>query len=236
MPGQPAAPCAPTRADIRLSKSRIVAFEHCRRRLWLQIHRPDEGHYDNATLEVFAAGHLVGGLARLKYADGILVAESPREIDAALARTEELVHAPIQRPIFEAAFIRDNVVIRADILEPDGWGGWKLIEVKNSGSVKDAQLRDVATQSWVIGGNRLCLSSVVIRHVERPLRNERFLLQTRFVDADVSAAIRPLVKWRHAVVDKAKITATGNEPAIKPGVHCVRPFRCEFRDRCNRVP
>jgi hypothetical protein len=234
MPGHPAPPAASSKAAVRLSKSRIAAFEHCRRRLWLQIHRPGEADHDCATLKLFAAGHLVGELARVKYADGILVAEGPREIDAALARTKELVRASGQRPIFEAAFIRDNVVIRADILEPDGWGGWKLIEVKNSRSVKDAQLRDVATQSWVIGGNRLCLSSVVIRHVERPLRNEQFLLQTRFVDADVSGAIRPLVKWRQAVVDEAKATASGNEPAIKPGVHCVRPFRCEFRNHCNR--
>lgn len=181
---------------------------------------------------LFAAGHLVGELARVRYPSGVLVAEGPKEIDQAIERTATLIDSAVQQPIFEAAFRRDNVVIRADIIEPDGWGGWTLIEVKNARAVREYQRRDAATQHWVITGNRLCLSSVIIRHVERPLRSERDLLRTRFVDADVTAEVQAISANRKRVVDAANAIACAPEPDIAPGPHCVRPFRCEFREHC----
>ena len=131
--------------------------------------------------------------------------------------------------------MRDNVIIRADILEPDGWGGWKLAEVKNSGSVKNYMLGDVASQSWVLSGNNICLSSVIIRHVQRPVRATSSIIRTRFVDADVTDDIRSLVASRQRVVDAAKAVAQSSEPAIAPGWHCVRPFHCEYRHHCGAI-
>ena len=231
---QSAGSCPPG-ASVRLSKSKIAAYEICPRRLWLQIHRPSLSQFDADTIRVFAAGHMVGELARTRYPDGVLVAQDHREIDAALARTAELVQARVQRPIFEGAFMRDSVIIRADILEPDGWGGWKLAEVKNSGSVKNYQLRDVASQSWVLSGNNICLSSVIIRPVQRPVRSASSLVRARFIDADVTADIRSLVAGRQRVVDEAKSVAQSAEPAIAPGPQCFRPFRCEYRHHCGAI-
>ena len=114
---------------MRLSKSKLTAYEICPRRFWLQIHRPALARRDPDTLRIFAAGHMVGELARARYPQGVLVAEGHTEVDAALARTADLIQAPVPRPIFEGAFIRDDVVIRADILEPDGCGAWKLAEI-----------------------------------------------------------------------------------------------------------
>ena len=217
----------------RLSKSKIAAFEHCARRLWLQVHRPELAKVDARTLALFDAGHRVGELARLRHSDGILVCEGHKEIVAALARTQVLVRAPDRRPIFEAAFQRDNVIIRADILLPDDWGGWSLVEVKNSGSVKPYQVLDAATQAWVLR-KQLCISSVVIRHVQRPARSAwDGFFQMRFVDADVTAEVLPLAGQRGGVVEHARAVLHSSEPRIGTGAHCTRPFRCEFRDHCS---
>ena len=221
---------------VRLSKSRIAAFEHCPRRLWLQVHRRDLARYDERTLHLFKLGHWVGELARARYEHGILVKEDHRQLVAAFVRTNHLIEAPTQSPIFEAAFQREGVVIRADILEPDGWGGWRLIEVKNSASVKPYQLLDVATQAWVLRGSQVCVSSVIIRHLERPLRKiSEFRPWIRFVDADVTSDVQQLTSGRQQVVEQARWTSAGPEPQVQPGPHCVRPFRCEFRDHCGRV-
>ncbi|MBX9640097.1 MAG: hypothetical protein K2X97_10305, partial [Mycobacteriaceae bacterium] len=59
---QPTTPCS-TLDQPRLSKSKIAAFEHCPRRLWLQIHRRDLAKFDEATLVRFQCGHYVGELA-----------------------------------------------------------------------------------------------------------------------------------------------------------------------------
>src|SRR5438270_8402777 len=82
---------AGARLSFRLSKSRIAAFEHCPRRLWLQVHRRELARYDEATLALFAAGHQVGALARARYTKGILVEEDHQEIVAAIARTRWLI-------------------------------------------------------------------------------------------------------------------------------------------------
>lgn len=219
---------------VRLSKSKVAAFEHCPRRLWLQVYRPELGRYDEATLRLFECGHRIGELARLKYRGGILVAEDHHHVLAAIAKTHQLVNASLQRPIFEAAFQRERVVIRADVLEPDGRGGWRLLEVKNSAGVKPYQLLDVATQTWVLRGNQISISSVFIRHPVQPLRPwARWTAGTRFVDADVTAEVQQLVLQRKSVVDEAKTMLKAGEPPILPGRHCTRPFRCEFRGHCG---
>lgn len=215
----------------RLSKSKIAAFEHCPRRLWLQVHRRELAHFDEATLARFRCGHYVGELARRRYAHGYLVAEDHLQVPAAIARTNELLNASRPAPIFEAAFERDGVVIRADVLEPDGWGGWRLIEVKNARAVRSYQVRDVATQTWVIQRNRVCLSAIVVRHVERPLQPSSRNPTVRFIDADVTADAQRLARGRKAVVDQARSVLEGSEPTTKPSPHCERPG-CEFRDRC----
>jgi hypothetical protein len=223
--------------SVRLSKSRIAAFEHCARRLWLQVHRPQLAQFDERTLRLFATGHAVGELARSRYENGVLVSEDHTEIIAAIVRTRQLIDRREQTPIFEAAFQRNGVVIRADILEPDDWGGWRLIEVKNSASVKPYQLRDIATQGWVLGGNRICVSSMTIRHVSRPYRSLwHDIFRTQFVDVDVTANVQQAIAQRGSVVARARATARGSEPPIEPGPYCTRPFRCEFRRHCGDVP
>lgn len=220
-------------SPIRLSKSRIAAFEHCPKRLWLQIHAPQLAKVDDRTLRLFEAGHQVGVLARLRHADGILVAEDHRELVAAIGRTQRLISGPKQVPIFEGAFQRDSVVVRADILQPDSWGGWNLIEVKSSGCVKPCHLLDVSTQAWVLAGNGVCISSVIIRHVDRRSRFRGRQSWTRFIDADVTADVFRLLPLRPRVFEQARAVARGAEPRIRPGTHCTHPFRCEFMEHCR---
>lgn len=215
----------------RLSKSKIAAFEHCQRRIWLQVHRRDLAQFDEATRALFQSGHYVGELARRRYAQGHLVAEDHLQVPAAIARTQNLLTATVRLPIFEAAFERNGVIIRADILEPDNWGGWRLIEVKNARAVRDYQVRDVATQVWVIQGNAVCLSAAFVRHVERPLRATSRNLTVKFIDADVTLEAQRLAQYRKTIVDQARSVLEGDEPDTKPSSHCSRPS-CEFRQYC----
>ena len=222
-------PAAP--AEPRLSKSKIASYEQCPRRLWLQFHSRHLGQFDESTLALFECGHAVGDMARHRYRQGHLVAETHLEIPAAIARTRDLLAAPDGLPIFEAAFERQRVVVRADILEPDNWGGWRLIEVKNSRSVKPYQIRDVATQAWVLQANPVCISAIVVRYVERPLRLNARNPTVKFIDADVTPEALRLAVCREQVVTAAATVVQGAEPAIRPGPHCSRP-RCEFRQHC----
>ena len=221
--------------QFRLSKSKIASFEACAKRLWLEIHRREVGSIDQRTQEVFAAGHLLGELAREAIPGGVLVDTDPKKVDEAIEQTARLVSAGGHQAIFEPAFLREDVVVRSDVLQPDGWGGWKLIEVKNSTKVSAYMLRDVSTQSWVLRAQPMCVSSVSIRLVSRRLvGRKRPNAAPRFVDVDVTHRIQDIVAHRSSVIQRARSTVEGPEPHRSTGSYCTWPFQCQFLDYCQK--
>jgi hypothetical protein len=215
---------------LRLSKSKIMAYEHCAKRLWLQVHRPELARLDPATLALFRSGHLVGDLAQRQLPDGILVLAKPN-VEAAIHRTRQLLAG--SRPIFEATFHHQDVIIRADILQPDGRGGWQLIEVKNSARVQSYQLYDVATQAWTALGAGARISSFAVRHVATKVRREADLSRCVFIDVDVTWPIIGSLPRRSRVIEAARACLRGPEPVRRMGRHCERPLACEFREFCS---
>ncbi|WP_152569534.1 MULTISPECIES: hypothetical protein [Sphingomonas] len=218
--------------EPRLSKSKIAAFEHCRRRLWLQVHRPGLARFDDQTLRIFARGHYIGEVARERTSGGVLVADDHRNLVAAMAHTRSLVSAKRLTPLFEPAFMHAGVIIRADVLAPDRWGGWSLIEVKSSTSLRPYHIRDVATQAWVLRGSKVCVSSMFLRHL-KPARRGAADEPASFVDVDVTGEVLSYLPQRATVIDAAKRTLAAPEPAIAAGPHCRDPFACEFLDYCQ---
>ena len=175
-------------------------------------------------------GHSLEGFKPIESADADIL-EAYADSKLGFEPTPNAV--TIDSPEAEAAFERDGVVVRADILKPGAWGGWELIEVKNSLGVKPYQVRDVASQYWVLQGNPVCISSAMIRHVDRRVTATGLTRSSiGFVDVDVTSKAQSLVPWRVVVIAAARDTLTGPEPDVRPGPHCLRP-RCEFREHCG---
>ena len=59
--------------SVRLSKSKLIAFRQCPKRLWLEIHRPELKVWDEATERRFATGAQVGELAQREHPAGYLI-------------------------------------------------------------------------------------------------------------------------------------------------------------------
>ncbi len=218
-----------------LSKSRLTAFEQCPKRLWLQIHRPDLAETDERAEARFAAGHEVGAVACSLVPQGVMIEAEP-DLAAALDRTRELIATAPDRPLFEAAFEHDGVLVRCDILEPDGQGGYAMAEVKSSTAAKPYHIADVATQIWVARGAGVAVSAAVVRHIDN-----RFVLGRQgeyrglFADADVLAEAEPIARDRGRVVAAARRCLAGPQPDIAPGAQCSDPFACEFASHCGSV-
>lgn len=217
----------------RLSKSKLTTFQHCPRRLWLQVHRGAIAVIDNWTKNLFEAGHRVGELARFQIPHGILIDPDPQHLVRALVETTEALSKG--RSLFEPAFVHEDVVVRADILEPQPSGTWKLVEVKNSGAVRAYQVQDVAIQAWVLLGNNVRLSSVSIRLPRQVLRpGRRGYNSCGFIDFDVTRDAGPLMASVPGLAKAARQTLDGPEPDRPVGAHCTRPFRCEFIGHCSK--
>ena len=213
-----------------LTKSRIAEYEQCEKRLWLSLHRSELA--ESGGPDVFVTGRRVGAIARGLVPDGVLISEIDSE--AALARTAALVTEVIPRPLFEAAFRYQGVLVRIDVLSPSA-GGWRLVEVKSSSSVKAYQISDLATQVWVAQGAGLKIAEARLRHIDnsfvyRGAGHYGGLLK----DADVADKLVPLLNSRAELVRGAGAIAAGGEPDTAVGRHCSDPFDCPFMSYCHQ--
>ncbi|MFO0157500.1 MAG: DUF2779 domain-containing protein, partial [bacterium] len=114
----------------RLSKSKLIAFRQCPKRLWLEVHRPDLRIDDSSAQSRFEVGHQVGALAQTQYPDGVLIAPDNNLTRALKDTTAELARSP-RRVLFEATFQAADILVRADLLIP-AKKGWHMVEVKSS--------------------------------------------------------------------------------------------------------
>lgn len=130
-----------------LTKSDVMSYFQCPKRLWLETHKPEEAH-DEPDEQIIANGEAVGVAARGLFAGGIKV--DTLDPDQALADTQSLLQTGA--PLFEAAFAHGGVRVRVDILHGD-----TLIEVKSGTKVKENYSVDAAVQAWVThhGGHPL---------------------------------------------------------------------------------
>ena len=113
-----------------ITKSRVLSGLRCPKRLWLQTFKPELGKLSSTSDLTIANGNEIGRMARLNYADGILI-EHVENPNLAVVETAQLIAKHPQAPLFEAAFIHVGALVRVDILVPVD-GGWRMIEVKSS--------------------------------------------------------------------------------------------------------
>ena len=226
-----------TARTFGLSKSKISLFEQCPKRLWLSVHRPELAEETDQVRASFAAGHVVGEFACSLLPDGIMV-DAGNGLTAAVNQTAKLLNGGWDQPIFEATFVHDGVLIRADIIEPcpeTHNAGWHLAEVKNTTGVKAYHIGDIATQLWVMRGCGIDVRSAAVRHLDRSFTLTREGdYAGLYADTQVLAIVEPIAAKRTEVVAQARATLSGKEPEREPGDHCDDPFACSFKAYCSR--
>jgi hypothetical protein len=223
-----------------LSKSKIIAFRQCPKRLWLTIHKPELCD-DSASEMVYQIGHQVGEVARRIYdpeGNGVTIDLNVLDHGAALARSAELLAAG-QSPIFEAGVTIDGALAYADVMLPDHTDGtlaWKMIEVKSSGSVKDYQRDDIAVQSFIATRMGIRLSSVSLAHIDSSFvypgdGNYQGLLKENDLTEEALSRSDEVAAW---IAGAQAVAALPDEPEVETGPHCNDPFTCGFCAYCNR--
>ncbi len=214
----------------RLSKSKIISGLQCPKRLYLEVKRPELMEVSEDTERIFAQGHAVGEVARDLEENGILI-DTGSNLKHALQQTCECIQAGLTRPLFEATFSHDDILVKADILRPVR-RQIDFIEIKSSTEVKDYHLNDCAIQTWVIEGAGQPLRSIQLGHIDNTFVYEREgeydgLLAYEDITKPVRALTKQVPSW---VIDLRAILAKSKEPDIAPGPQCNKPFACPFQD------
>ena len=140
----------------------------------------------------------------------------------------------MDKPIFEATFAHEGVLVRVDLLVPQA-DGWHVAEVKNTTSVKGYHLGDLATQLWVMRGAGVPIATAAIRHLDRTftLTHEGDYAGL-FLDTMVHDQLGPIIAGRAGIVSAARAMLQDREPERDMGAHCDAPFRCSFKGHCGR--
>jgi hypothetical protein len=222
-----------------LSKSKLLAFRQCPKRLWLEIHHPERRQDSGGTQASFAVGHQVGDIAHRLYdpkGKGQLIDPQADGYAAALARTSALLGSSF--PIFEAGFSAAGALAFADVMLPvrkAGKRAWRMIEVKSSTCVKDYHRDDTAVQAFVARSAGVPLASITLAHIDKdwiyPGRED---YQGLLLENDLTveafgreSEVKTWIKEAHAT---AGMTA---EPERGTGRQCGAPYECGFLDYCQ---
>lgn len=216
-----------------LSKSRLISAWQCLKRVHLEKHHPEFGVITPQTRSLWETGHRVGEIAQRIYGapDSVYI-EFDKRIGLLVARTRELLQGGADFPIFEATFQYEGVLVRVDALMPDA-GGWRIVEVKASTSLKDYHVLDCAIQDWVLRNCGLHVTAVCLAHV-----NNRFVYPGDhqydgiFVEHDLTDEVRTLEPAVIDLVGRARDAVTGPRPDVAVGAHCSSPYDCPFIDFC----
>jgi len=224
-----------------LSKSKLIAFRQCPKRLWLEVHRPELREDSTAVQASFQAGYQVGDIARRLYdpeGRGAAIDVESEGYDGAFGRTADLLSSS-HAPVFEAGFTANGALAFADVMLPEHQNGqivWRMVEVKASASVKDYHHDDIAIQAFVARSAGVNLKSVALAHIDSswvyPGDGDYCgLLTENDLTSEAFARTDEVKGW---IADAQHIVAQPEEPEKAVGAHCYDPFVCGFCEYCCR--
>lgn len=230
-----------------ISKTDLLDYRQCTRKIWLKKMRPDLVPETDSSLERRAMdGHLVNKAAREALGPDFLWPEtkdSPEEtMQAAL---KQLAENPT-RPVVELPLFHDGLYARLDALLPSE-EGFLIEETKSStfplksnkvdpGKPEPHHLDDVAIQAWVAKSaglpvDRLSLNLLDSRWTYLGEGDYSGLFRQYHVEELVEDLLPEVPLWLKDV----KELLNGPMPEVTTGGQCKKPHECPFKEFCQSL-
>ncbi len=216
----------------RLSKSQFMRGLQCHKSLWLYWNKYNQRTQPNKAQEaIFDTGTEVGILAQHLFPDGHEIVYSSDKVEENIAKTKKLIESGT-KTIYEAMFIYDNILVMVDILHK-GKDGWEIYEVKSSSAEKPAYKNDISVQYFVLNGNGLNISVAALVHIntEYERRGELDIKQL-FTIKDLTDTVIENQPFVNEQLLLQKEMLGKDEPQIDIGIHCFKPYGCDFKEYC----
>ncbi len=202
----------------------------CHKYLWWLVHEPGapELKPDEMLRDRFDQGREVGKLAR-EYVPGGDLIGSPF---ISMEERTELTRQALSRGVpvlYEAALESDGVAVLVDILERTP-GGFAVVEVKASTSVKKEHIPDVGLQVHVARRAGLPVNRAEVMRLNPDCRYPD--LSNLFIREDVTGEVAKILPvFRPAIPVELEVVRSGL-PDVPIGAQCTTPDDCPFMARC----
>lgn len=214
-----------------LTKSRYMIGLQCAKYLWIALNSPQEiPEHDEAAQHRFEQGNLVGELATTLFPEGISVPHD--DFNVSLKKSYELLS--LRKPLFEAAFLTNNLYARADILEPQENDGWNIIEVKSATKIKSEHLHDLSFQKYCYQKAGLKIEKCFLMHINNEyVRDGEIDTASLFTKVDVTEKVNEAMeRIRERIEEMFSIINSQKYPDIPIGPHCSEPYDCPVMEKC----
>jgi len=225
---------------INISKSSFMRGRQCHKALWLHKHRPELAPQESVSRDARKyEGTAIGKLACGLFPGGYEVPTDDwdnTDFNELLDLTDKYIEAG-DAPIYEATISAAGVFVMVDILVPTE-KGWEIYEVKGSTEVKSHHCHDAAIQYYALKKAGLEISGVFIVHINNEyVRQGELDIRQLFTMADVSDEMMNLQTEIPGELEEMQKTLQDGEPDIAIGLHCEKPYKCDFREYCwKHVP
>ena len=216
---------------MNLSKSRFCSAIQCKKRIWLEINKPEEKEVENEAL--LDNGTLVGEKAREYFGEYTQIPFSEKLSDmidttASAMKREKIV-------IAEASFVYDNNFCSVDILKKNG-NELEIYEVKSSTETKDIYLYDLAYQVYILRSLGYNIKKACIMHINSSyVRKGNLNLKELFI---IENKTNETLKMQDDIKNEISLIKqevnTKEELNIDIGIHCVTHYKCPFFKYCTR--
>jgi Domain of unknown function(DUF2779) len=219
-----------------LSKSTFVKSIQCLKALYLhKFYYNSRDPLPKERLAIFNRGHQVGELAQQLFPNGKDATQSsPMQYAKALQLTKDWMTQGVTT-IYEAAFQYNGVIVYVDILNKEN-GVWQVYEVKSSLKISSTYILDASLQYYVIKNalkDELGDISLITMNGQYQLENNVLVVPALFKIKSITDDAKRNLDFIHFKVEEAKqIVAAQQMPDIKTGMHCFKPYTCDFIGTC----
>ena len=216
-----------------LSKSRYISGQQCHKLLWFKaIRKPPPEKLDEGAQDRLKAGEDVGNLAKELFPGGTEIEYLPDNHEKMLEDTNLAIEKGA--PIYEATFVIDNNMIRADLMNPTK-DGWDMYEVKSSSKLKPYHIEDASFQWYVLSQieglkmNNAYVITINSQYIKDGDIDQDKLFTKNNITKEVNdhLAIVP-----NEINNMQDIIEHDTEPRTPIGNHCRMPHACQYKKLC----
>ena len=216
-----------------LSKSKYISGQQCDKLLWFKsINKKPPEEMDEATKDRLKAGDDVGNFAKELFPGGTEIEYLRNNLEKMVEDTNLAIKKG--KPIYEATFALNNIMIRADVMNQTV-DGWDLYEVKSSSKLKPYHIEDASFQWYVlsqIAGLKINNAYVVTINSQY-FKDGAIDVEKLFTKNNITSEVTDHLSMVPKEINKMQAIIESNSEIVMPiGSHCSKPHSCQYKKLC----